>query len=104
LLGNGASTSASGNASNSIAYVLNTSGTTTSNIFVANIVDILDYTNTNKYKTLRSLSGGDYNGSGAIALTSSVWLNTAAITTITISTGGYGDLLQYSSFALYGIK
>lgn len=34
------------------------------------IVDILDYTSTNKYKTIRSLGGYDGNGSGYIALTS----------------------------------
>ena len=34
------------------------------------IVDILDYTSTNKYKTIRSLGGYDGNGSGYIAFTS----------------------------------
>jgi hypothetical protein len=34
------------------------------------IVDILDYTSTNKYKTVRSMGGYDGNGSGYIALTS----------------------------------
>ena len=65
------------------------------------ILDILDYANTNKYKTTRALSGYDANGSGYIALTSSLWQSTAAITSINIK---YTTILQYSSFALYGIK
>ena len=67
------------------------------------ILDILDYTNTNKYKTSRMLSGVDNNGSGEINLTSSVWLNTGAINVIrlTVNTGNFN---QYSSFALYGVK
>lgn len=65
------------------------------------IVDILDYTNTNKNKTVRMLGGYDDNGSGFIGLTSGSVANTAAITSITIA----GDTWQqYSSFALYGIK
>jgi hypothetical protein len=67
----------------------------------ATIVDILDYTNTNKYKTFRQLTGYDLNGSGAILLTSDLWMNTAAISTITITSAGF---LQYSQFSLYGIK
>jgi hypothetical protein len=67
----------------------------------ATIVDILDYSNTNKYKTLRALNGYDLNGSGAILLTSNLWSNTAAISTITITSAGF---LQYSSFALYGVN
>jgi hypothetical protein len=67
------------------------------------VVDILDYANTNKYKTVRTLAGIDRNGSGYVYLQSGLWQSTAAISTITINspTGNYN---QYSSFALYGIK
>lgn len=67
------------------------------------VVDILDYANTNKYTTMRSLSGYDANGSGLIWFQSLLWMNTAAITNIKIirSTSGFN---QYSSFALYGIR
>ena len=34
-----------------------------SDVFAPNIIDILDYANTNKYTTVRSLSGQDNNGS-----------------------------------------
>jgi len=64
------------------------------------VCDILDYQNANKYKTHRSLSGTDANGSGTITFFSGLWLNTAAITSINL----IGTFAQYSSFALYGIK
>jgi hypothetical protein len=67
------------------------------------VLDILDYANTNKYKTFRLLGGVDANGSGAITFTSGLWRNTNAITSIKL----YGDaanFTQYSHFALYGIK
>ena len=67
------------------------------------VCDILDYTNTNKNTTTRALGGYDNNGSGEILLMSSLWTNTAAITSITLTTPS-ANFTQYSSFALYGIK
>jgi hypothetical protein len=76
--------------------------------YSASIIDILDYANTNKYKTYRALTGIDKNGSGSIQLTSGVWRNTTAITSITITpqsnTSPTNQFQQYSQFALYGIK
>lgn len=79
------------------------SGTGTTSIFSGGVIDILDYANTNKYKTGRSLVGNDRNGSGNIYFLSSLWMNTAAINRIDITCSG-GNFTQYSSFALYGIK
>ena len=70
---------------------------------VAYVMDILDYQNTNKYKTTRSLWGVDRNGSGYVGLNSGSWRNTDVITTITISPNT-GVWNQNSSFALYGVK
>jgi len=67
----------------------------------ASIIDILDYTNTNKNKTIREIGGYDANGSGYITLSSVLWLNTSAITTIEIDLSSFQ---QYSQFALYGVK
>ena len=67
------------------------------------ITDILDYSNTSKFKTARTLGGYDANGSGQIALRSSYWASTAAITSVTI-VAATSNFTQYSSFALYGIK
>jgi hypothetical protein len=77
---------------------------TSSGYFGAFVIDILDYTSTNKNKTVRVLTGGDSNGSGWIGLHSGLWYATpAAITSITLlsSVGNFG---ANSSFALYGIK
>jgi hypothetical protein len=73
------------------------------NTFSGIVMDILDYANTNKYKTTRSLAGWDANGTGYINFESGSWRNTAAITSITITSNGTA-YQQYSSFALYGIK
>ena len=79
-------------------------GGTAGTAFGAVIVDILDYTNTNKYKVSRSLGGVDTNSNGAIAITSSLWKNTAAVTSIDLFPFNGSLFQQYSSFALYGIK
>lgn len=73
----------------------------TASTFSSYITDILDYANTNKNKTIRSLGGFDANGSGEIDLMSGLWMNTSAITSINIrpSTGNFA---QYSKFSLYG--
>jgi hypothetical protein len=73
------------------------------NIFSAHIIDILDYANTNKFKTTRTLHGYDLNGSGLIQYFSGNWRSTSAISTIRLFPGN-NALAQYSSFALYGVK
>jgi hypothetical protein len=81
----------------------NTAGAT--NMFGAMIFDILDYTNTNKYKTLRMLGGADVNGAGEMHLDSGLWRNTSAITSLSFLPNYQSTLLQeYTSVALYGIK
>ena len=77
--------------------------TATANVFGGSVFDILDYANTSKNKTGRSLGGFDSNGNGRIALISGLYTNTAAISSIQI-TGANGNISQYSSFALYGVK
>lgn len=67
------------------------------------VVDILDYTNTNKYTTVFSFDGSDQNGSGHVEMESGLWLNTSAITSIKIVPGS-GTISQYTVFALYGIR
>jgi hypothetical protein len=80
-----------------------TAGSTETNVFGASLVDILDYTNVNKYKTLKSINGIDSNGAGLLGLWSSLWMSTAAITQINISPSA-GNFSQYSTFQLYGIQ
>ena len=104
LVGSGSAASASAY-SDTAVNPNDASGTGVSGVFGASIIDILDYTNTNKNTTFRMLNGVDINGSGGfVSLNSALWNNTAAITTLTI-TPAHGSLWnQYSSFALYGIK
>ena len=81
--------------------------TATASIFGATITDILDYRNTNKYKTLRSLGGFDNNSAspaGDIYYGSNLWLNTSAITSLVIVPRTGTNFVQYTQFALYGIK
>jgi hypothetical protein len=102
LWGNGSSVAASWGSSAYIGAV-NLSGT--ANIFSASVTDILDYANTNKYKTGRVISGNDTNNAGnaVIEMDSFLWMNTNAITSIQLKSD-VGSFSQYSSFALYGIE
>jgi hypothetical protein len=75
------------------------------NIFNISVIDILDYANTNKNKTVRTLSGLDVNGAGGqILFRSGLWMSTSAISSITFVARGSGTFAQYSQIALYGIK
>ena len=104
LTGNGTAASAGGTASNTLIELPRNSGTFSSSIMSTGVVDILDYLNTSKYKTVRSLGGYDTNGNGqAVDFNSGVWMNTGAITSITLSAVG-GNYNTNSQFALYGIK
>lgn len=105
IVGNGASASAYGSAapeSNQLTGL--TGGTALTSNFGAVVTDILDYANANKYKTMRNFGGYDNNGSGQIRLNSGLWMNTAAITSITLTPNAGTAFVEYSSFALYGIK
>lgn len=76
----------------------------TSGVFGVSVIDVLDYGNSSKYKTVRGLSGYDNNGSGLVALGSGLWSSTAVVTSVTVKPY-YGSLWnQYSSIALYGVK
>ena len=75
-----------------------------STVMGAQIVDILDYANTNKYKTIKSLGGVDNNGSGQVALNSGNWRNTDGITSILLKPAVGTLFTAYTSFALYGVK
>lgn len=103
LVGDGSSAASNAGATQSSMMNYLIANNTVSNVFGAFVIDVLDYANTNKYKTFRSLMGVDNNGSGWVALNSGNWRSTSAITSIEL-TAQNGDLMQYSSFALYGIK
>jgi hypothetical protein len=87
-----------------IFTIFTTTAQSSANIFGAGVIDILDYTNTSKYKTVRTLTGDDKNGSGFMVFGSGLWQNTNAVSTITLTNHGATNFQQYSQFALYGIK
>jgi hypothetical protein len=71
------------------------------------IVDILDYSLTTKYKTSRAFYGQDDNSNSTasnLELNSSVWMNTAAINSITVTVTGGLAYQSGSTISLYGIK
>jgi hypothetical protein len=104
IYGDGSSVTATATSSNAQMQIGGmTAATAGSNIFGVGIFDILDYSNTTKYKTVRCLDGRDVNGSGLILLESGLWLKTDAINTILIYPSS-SNFAQYSHFALYGIK
>ena len=105
LEGDGAAAGANAYTSIAYAYAPNViAATSTANAFEAGVIDILDYQNTNKYKTIRHLKGWDANGSGDVMLLSDNWRSTSAIDTITISNNGGWNFATGTQFALYGIK
>jgi len=83
------------------------SNATYANMVGVGIIDIHDYASTTKNKTTRHIAGADANGSGTtnrtLTLSSALWTNTAAITSITLSPGD-AAFATTSTFALYGIK
>jgi hypothetical protein len=106
LRGDGSTTDASAFTTQSTGYVQRASNANNgANIFGTGLIDILDYTSTTKYKTVRTLGGYDANGSGQVIFISNLWYKSAiaAISTILL-TPEAGNFAEYSSFALYGIK
>jgi len=105
MVGDGSSASSYGeaNANAGGGQVSATDGLS-ANIYAASITDIADYSKTNKFKTFKTLTGGDNNGSlGVFIFYTLLWKNTNAITSITMQ-AAQGNIMQYSEFSLYGIK
>jgi hypothetical protein len=107
LLGDGATATASAGTSTTQIGLSGAAprGNSTASAYGAGVLDLLDYTSTNKNKTTRALFGADLNGSGQVLLGSGLWYATpAAITSITLTPEASHTFAQYSSFALYGVK
>ena len=109
LYGDGASASAYASAPRGNIYGVGSMATSAGSGWSGGILDILDYTNTNKNTTARWLQGFDTNGTvsgygGRINLISGSWMNTAAVTSITFGLDGTRAYTQHSTFALYGVK
>jgi hypothetical protein len=99
LEGDGSTVTATGFSSSDRIYFPAESHTTYSYV---GIVDIHDYASTTKYKTVRAIDGFDANGSGQVGLMSGLWMNTAAITSLTFFL--QTNYQSPTRFSLYGIK
>ena len=101
LVGSGSSVTSSATANNFIQVDGLTGNTATSGAFGACVIDILDPYET-KNTTTRALSGR-VTADNQIGLHSGLWRNTAALTSISLTTFS-GTILQYSRFSIYGLR
>lgn len=101
LQGDGSSvTSAAGTDGTSINYFSIIGQTGTTNVFGQGIIDILDYTSTAKNTTVRALTGNLHSNN--LRLVSGVWIDTSAVNSISLITGG--NHITTARYSLYGIK
>lgn len=104
LSGQGTAASAAGATAQTSAFIDNVvSRAGNTNNLATSILDVHDYASSTKYKTLRGIGGIDLNGSGVINFVSNLWLNTSAITSISLITE-QDNWTTSSKIALYGIK
>lgn len=101
-----AATASSSLTATSIGFNRITGATAGANIFGTSVIDIIDYANTNKYKTAKGIGGIDTDTTNSeVYFESGLWRSTSAINRIDItSVAGTVNFVQYSHFALYGIK
>ena len=73
--------------------------------FGIQIIDILDYTNTNKNRVVKIYSGKSTNNTGGgNQLTGGLYVSTTAITSLKFKFGGAAQWVAGTTVALYGIK
>ena len=104
LYGTGSAVGAGGGASQT-AILISTEHTVATYPNVG-IIDIVDYANTSKNKTVKAISGSNQNTTGGvntgnIELASGAWLSTSAINSLTFFVGG-GTFT--GTISLYGVN
>jgi hypothetical protein len=107
LTGDGSTASAAGYSTATYNYaflLMYAAASATASVFGGGIIDILDYKDTNKNKTIRALGGFDRNGAGTVRLNSSVWLNTNAITSVTMTDYRTGNFAEHTNISIYGVN
>lgn len=108
LDGNGTSVVSEGFATRAYARIDEVAtNATASTAFTPIIIDILDFSNTSKNKTVRMFFGHPTTpgGSRVIQLASSVWMSTSAITSLSLDfTLSVNNYSAGSRLSLYGIK
>lgn len=102
LYGTGSATGSSSATPRYIAEIVG--GSATASVFGNGVVYIPNYTSSS-YKSYSADAVGENNATASLqVLIAGLWSNTAAITSITITSGSASTLAQYSSVSLYGIK
>lgn len=105
LLGSGSAVTSNANLSQTaIVDQLAAGNTASSGIFGSNIMDILDYASTTKYKTTRAMAGANTVAYNYLSFISGLWMNTSSISSITLSPESGTNFIAGSRFSLYGIK
>ena len=102
--GGGGAAASQGGATQTYIYNGYTAGATNADLFGPGIIDILDYTNINKTKTVKTLLGVDFNGGGIVVAGSGNWYSLNAINSLTFTPWDGTSFLANTSFALYGVK
>jgi hypothetical protein len=102
LYGNGSSAAVYAGSTQARIYLPSLLSANTTAQYTVGVIQILDYTSTNKFKTTRTLHGYDANGSGIVGLSSGLFQSTGAITRF--SGGTSANIAAGSTFALYGIR
>lgn len=77
-------------------------GLTDSNVYAPAVVDILDFSNSSRNTTTRALYGVTIETEDLIFQSSGLWNNTAAVTSISISSSS--NLKSDTRISLFGIK
>jgi hypothetical protein len=105
LAGNG-SAALSGRGSNTqYAWLAQIPGASaTSGIFSSVTTNILNYANSNTFKTFLTRSANDLNGSGSTALYCNLMQTTSAITSLSVVSNALNNYAAGSTVTLYGIR
>jgi hypothetical protein len=106
LYGDGVNDQTSGSSGSGFMLIRNAFGSQANGLEIfsgAFIMDLLDYKSTNKTTTMRALGGSVNPDEKMIGISSSLWNNTAEVTTILfyLNTGSFNPGTRFS---LYGIK
>jgi len=105
LAGNGSTVFSEAQSQNS-EFGLISGASAPTDVFGAAIIDISDYTNTSKTRTIRTMSGVHTNNSNAnqVRLTSNLFNNTSAVTSLVFDLASTATYSIGSRFSLYGIR
>ena len=88
LSGQGSTATAGGTASGTNGYIKMFQNASVTTYPSVGIIDVIDYANANKNKTVKTLVGANNNtATGSIEINSGVWLSTSAITSLTLLVG-----------------